>query len=54
MCQRNVLACRATRLRGPIIGLVRASVLLHEAVAWSMIAVAALVVVCVAGAKRFA
>jgi hypothetical protein len=28
--------------------------LLHEPVAWTMIAVTALVVLCVAGAKRFA
>ncbi|OAF00894.1 transporter [Bradyrhizobium centrolobii] len=38
----------------PFLGLVLAGVLLHEPVAWSMIAATALVVVCVACARRFA
>lgn len=42
------------QLMQPFFGLFLASVLLGEAVAWSMIAVTLLVVACVAGAKRFA
>ena len=42
------------QLLQPFFGLVLAGVLLGEPVAWSMIAVTALVVLCVAGAKRFA
>lgn len=38
----------------PFFGLLLAGLLLHEPVAWSMIAVTGLVVLCVAGAKRFA
>jgi drug/metabolite transporter (DMT)-like permease len=38
----------------PFFGLALAGLLLHEAVAWTMIAVTGLVVLCVAGAKRFA
>ncbi len=42
------------QLLQPLFGLILAGVLLHEPVAWTMIAVTGLVVVCVAGAKRFA
>lgn len=42
------------QLLQPFFGLALAGLLLGEPVAWSMIAVTALVVVCVAGAKRFA
>lgn len=42
------------QLLQPFFGLLLAGLLLHEPVAWSMIAVTALVVLCVAGAKRFA
>jgi drug/metabolite transporter (DMT)-like permease len=35
-------------------GLTLAALLLHEPVAWTMVAAAGLVVLCVAGAKRFA
>jgi drug/metabolite transporter (DMT)-like permease len=42
------------QLLQPFFGLLLAGVLLHEPVAWSMIAVTALVAACVAGAKRFA
>ncbi len=42
------------QLLQPFFGLALAGLLLHEPVAWSMIAVTALVVLCVAGAKRFA
>jgi drug/metabolite transporter (DMT)-like permease len=41
------------QLLQPFFGLLLAGLLLHEPVAWSMIAVTALVVLCVAGAKRF-
>lgn len=42
------------QLLQPFFGLALAGLLLHEPVAWTMIAVTALVVLCVAGAKRFA
>lgn len=42
------------QLLQPFFGLALASLLLHEPVAWTMIAVTALVVLCVACAKRFA
>jgi len=42
------------QLLQPFFGLVLAATLLHEAVGWSMVAVTAAVVLCVAGAKRFA
>jgi len=42
------------QLLQPFFGLTLASVLLHEAVPWSMVTVTALVVLCVLGTKRFA
>ena len=42
------------QLLQPFFGLSLAGLLLHEPVAWSMVAVTGLVVLCVAGAKRFA
>lgn len=42
------------QLLQPFLGLALAALLLGEPVAWTMIAVTGLVVVCVAGAKRFA
>ena len=42
------------QLLQPFFGLALAVVLLHEHVAWSMAAAAAVVVLCVAGARRFA
>lgn len=42
------------QLLQPFFGLLLAGLVLHEPVAWSMIAVLGLVVLCVAGAKRFA
>ena len=42
------------QLLQPFFGLALAGLLLHEPIAWSMVAVTALVVMCVAGAKRFA
>jgi len=42
------------QLLQPFFGLALAGLLLHEPIAWSMVAVTALVVLCVAGAKRFA
>jgi drug/metabolite transporter (DMT)-like permease len=42
------------QLLQPFFGLALASMLLGEPVAWGMIAVTSLVVLCVAGAKRFA
>ena len=42
------------QLLQPFFGLALAGLLLHEPVAWTMVAVSGLVVLCVAGAKRFA
>ncbi|MEO1161481.1 MAG: EamA family transporter, partial [Pseudomonadota bacterium] len=42
------------QLLQPFFGLLLAGLLLNEPVAWTMIAVTALVAACVAGAKRFA
>lgn len=42
------------QLLQPFLGLTLAALLLHEPVAWTMIASTAVVVLCVAGAKRFA
>ncbi len=42
------------QLLQPFFGLVLAGLLLHEPIAWTMIAVTGMVVLCVAGAKRFA
>ena len=42
------------QLLQPFLGLILAAALLHEPIAWTMIATTAVVVVCVAGAKRFA
>lgn len=42
------------QLLQPFLGLTLAGLILNEPVAWTMIAVAGLVVLCVAGAKRFA
>ncbi|OYX46201.1 MAG: EamA family transporter, partial [Sphingomonas sp. 32-66-10] len=42
------------QLLQPFFGLLAAGVVLHEPVAWTMIASAAAVILCVAGAKRFA
>jgi drug/metabolite transporter (DMT)-like permease len=42
------------QLLQPFLGLILAAVFLHEPIVWSMIASCAVVVLCVAGAKRFA
>ncbi|CAO3453701.1 Permease of the drug/metabolite transporter (DMT) superfamily [Azospirillum largimobile] len=42
------------QLLQPLLGLALAGLLLHEPVAWSMVAVTGLVVLCVAGARKFA
>ncbi len=42
------------QLLQPFFGLMLASLLLHEPIAWPMIAATGIVIVCVAGAKRFA
>lgn len=42
------------QLLQPFFGLILAAVLLHEPIAWTMIAATVVVVLCVAGAKRFA
>jgi drug/metabolite transporter (DMT)-like permease len=42
------------QLLQPFFGLALAGLVLHEPVAWTMVAAAGIVVLCVAGAKRFA
>lgn len=42
------------QLLQPFFGLVLAALVLHEPVAWTMIASTAVVILCVAGARRFA
>jgi drug/metabolite transporter (DMT)-like permease len=42
------------QLLQPFLGLILAAVFLHEPIAWTMIASTVIVVLCVAGAKRFA
>ena len=42
------------QLLQPFFGLMLAGLLLHEPVAWTMVAATGIVVLCVAGAKRFA
>jgi len=42
------------QLLQPFFGLALAGVLLHEPVAWTMVAATGFVVLCVVGAKRFA
>ena len=42
------------QLLQPLLGLALAGLLLHEPVAWSMVAVTGVVVLCVAGARKFA
>lgn len=42
------------QLLQPFLGLMLAALILHEPIAWTMIAATAVVVLCVAGAKRFA
>jgi drug/metabolite transporter (DMT)-like permease len=50
----GIAAVGQLQLLQPFFGLVLAATLLHESVAWSMVAVATAVVLCVVGAKRFA
>ena len=50
----GIAAVGQLQLLQPFFGLALAGPLLSEPVAWSMIAVTGLVVLCVAGAKRFA
>ncbi|WP_235522703.1 EamA family transporter, partial [Caulobacter sp. Root342] len=42
------------QLLQPFLGLLLAGLLLHEPIAWTMVAVTGLVVLCVAGARRYA
>lgn len=54
LAQGGIAAVGQLQLLQPFFGLVLAAGLLGEAVSWSMVAVTAAVVACVAGAKRFA
>ncbi|TDR85469.1 DMT family transporter [Enterovirga rhinocerotis] len=50
----GIAAVGQLQLLQPFFGLALAALLLHEPVAWSMVAATGIVVLCVAGAKRFA
>ncbi len=54
LAEGGVAAVGQLQLLQPFFGLALAASLLHEPVGWSMAAVTLAVVVCVAGAKRFA
>lgn len=54
LARGGIAAVGQLQLLQPFFGLALAAVLLDEPVAWSMVAVTGLVVLCVAGAKRFA
>jgi drug/metabolite transporter (DMT)-like permease len=54
LAQGGIAAVGQLQLLQPFFGLMLAATLLHETVDWSMIAATAAVVLCVAGAKRFA
>lgn len=54
LARGGIAAVGQLQLLQPFFGLALAAALLGETVAWSMVAVTALVVACVAGARRFA
>lgn len=54
LAQGGIAVVGQLQLLQPFFGLMLAALLLHESVAWGMIASTAIVVLCVAGAKRFA
>lgn len=54
LAQGGIAMVGQLQLLQPFFGLTLAALLLHESVAWGMIASTAVVVLCVAGAKRFA
>jgi drug/metabolite transporter (DMT)-like permease len=54
LAQGGIAAVGQLQLLQPFLGLAVAATLLHEPVGWGLVAVAAGVVACVAGAKRFA
>lgn len=54
LAQGGIAAVGQLQLLQPFFGLALAATLLHETVGWAMIAVTAAVVLCVAGARRFA
>lgn len=54
LAQGGIAAVGQLQLLQPFFGLVLAATLLGEAVSWSMVAVTAAVILCVAGARQFA
>lgn len=54
LAQGGIAAVGQLQLLQPFMGLMLAATLLHERVSWVMLAVSIAVVVCVAGAKKFA
>ncbi|HWT59376.1 MAG TPA: DMT family transporter [Rhizobium sp.] len=54
LSQGGIAAVGQLQLLQPFFGLALAATLLHESVTWSMLAVTVAVILCVAGAKKFA
>ncbi|EJC80034.1 EamA-like transporter family [Rhizobium leguminosarum bv. trifolii WSM2297] len=54
LSQGGIAAVGQLQLLQPFFGLALAATLLHESVTWSMLAVTVAVILCVAGARRFA
>jgi drug/metabolite transporter (DMT)-like permease len=54
LSQGGIAAVGQLQLLQPFFGLALAATLLHEAVTWGMLAVTVAVIICVAGARRFA
>jgi drug/metabolite transporter (DMT)-like permease len=54
LSQGGIAAVGQLQLLQPFFGLALAATLLHEAVTWGMLVVTAAVIICVAGARRFA
>ena len=54
LAQGGIAGVGQLQLLQPLCGLILAAIFLHETVAWTMIASAAMVVACVAGARRYA
>jgi drug/metabolite transporter (DMT)-like permease len=54
LAQGGIAAVGQLQLLQPFFGLALAATLLHEPVTWAMLAVTVAVILCVAGARRFA
>eukprot|EP01035_Chromulina_nebulosa_P049696 gene49696-67476_t len=54
LAQGGIAAVGQLQLLQPFFGLALAATLLHETVTWAMVGVTVAVILCVAGARRFA